>query len=233
MEVVCALALLATVESASALGAEPAHEALRIALVDIAELPALTVRALQYEARAILAPQGRGLAWRRVRPQEDLEAGEVPVILLAGEHPLRRSRAAVLGGVEPRSVRPAAWVYARAVARAIGLSRPPARADFAVQRALGVALGRVVAHELVHAMAPEMTHATAGLMAPVYDRQALVGPRLRLDLAAITAYRAGQERWLGPEPGPPDRPGRAFFDFSQGRTRPAIVFAPVDAWPAP
>jgi hypothetical protein len=232
MEAVSAFALAASVECASALGAEPAHEPLRIAFVDCADLPATSVGALQSEARAILAPRGRDLKWRRVRPQHDLEPGEVPVILLAGEYPVRRSRGAVLGGVEPRAVRPAVWVYAPTVARAIGLTRPAATGDFAAQRALGVALGRVVAHELVHAMAPEMTHTTAGLMAPVYGRQVLVGPRPRLDLAVSVAYRAGVERWLGPEPGRTDPTGRRFFDLSQGRARAAIVMGLGDVSPA-
>jgi hypothetical protein len=223
MDVVSALALTASAERAFAVGAEPAREALRLALVDCAEVPAIAERVLEAEARAILAPHGRQLRWRRVRPQAELEAGEVPVILLAGEYPVRRDRGAVLGGFEPRAVPPAVWVYTRAVGRVIGLPGPPPTADLAAQRALGVALGRVVAHEVVHAVAPELSHTKAGLMAPVYDRQALVGPRPRLDPAMTAGYRAGLARWLASGPGTQDRPDRTFFEFSQGRAPTAIV----------
>jgi hypothetical protein len=200
MEVVSAFAFAASVEQASALGAEPPHDALAVALVDFGDLPPAAVWVLQSEARAILASPGGDLEWRRRSPKEELDAGEVPVLLLDGAHPIPRRRGAVLGGVEPQAVRRAVWVYVPAVGRAAGLTQPPAGADFGAQRALGLALGRVVAHELVHVLAPEMGHTTAGLMAPVYDRNALTGRRPRIDPAAAAAYRAGLRRWLAPEP---------------------------------
>jgi hypothetical protein len=59
-------------------------------------------------------------------------------------------------------------------------------------RALGIALGRVVAHELVHALAPSVPHG-AGLMSEKLTRRQLTAGRLPVDpgvgLAVCAALR--------------------------------------------
>jgi len=178
------------------LRADPGSGCLAIALVDNVDLPAATIAALEAEAGAILSPAGGAVSWRTREPGAELETGEVPVVLLAGDHPRRDDPGVVLGGVEPRSPIPGAWVYVRAVGRVIGLTRPPHAADLAAQRDLGVALGRVVAHELVHAIAPRRAHDANGLMGAAWNRGTLLGERPRLDAASAAAYGAGARRWL-------------------------------------
>jgi hypothetical protein len=56
-------------------------------------------------------------------------------------------------------------------------------------RAFGIALGRVVAHELVHALAPSVPHGT-GLMAEKLTCRQLTRPTLTFDPEVGLAVRA-------------------------------------------
>lgn len=58
----------------------------------------------------------------------------------------------------------------------VGPRRPPARG-----RHLGIALGRVLAHELAHAVAPSCPHTSTGLMAPHFSRDDLIRPGIAFD----------------------------------------------------
>ena len=51
-------------------------------------------------------------------------------------------------------------------------------------RRLGVALGRVLAHELTHTIAPECPHTKSGLMAKRLSRRMLTAPGVRFDAQA-------------------------------------------------
>jgi hypothetical protein len=57
------------------------------------------------------------------------------------------------------------------------------------------AVARVLAHELVHAAAPELPHAETGLLKAHLTRRALMESNLSLDETAATALRAGILRW--------------------------------------
>ena len=67
-------------------------------------------------------------------------------------------------------------------------------------RALAIALGRVVAHELVHALAPSVPHGT-GLMSAALTTRQLTAPSIPFDpevgLAVQAALRGDP---LGPRP---------------------------------
>ncbi len=56
---------------------------------------------------------------------------------------------------------------------------------------LGTAFGRVIAHELVHALTPEPFHATSGLMRAAQDRQTLTCQKVTLDERSIAEVRRG------------------------------------------
>lgn len=49
---------------------------------------------------------------------------------------------------------------------------------------LSRAVGRVVAHELIHVLAPERGHARSGLMRKTLTRKLLLGPEIELDAAS-------------------------------------------------
>jgi hypothetical protein len=75
------------------------------------------------------------------------------------------------------------WVFMDNVRATLGR---PRRAN-----ELGQAVGRVVVHEVIHALAPSHPHAAGGLMAPSLDRSGLLGPRLRPERECTRAVLAG------------------------------------------
>ena len=68
-------------------------------------------------------------------------------------------------------------------------------------RRLGVALGRVLAHELVHTIAPECPHTTNGLMAERLSRRMLTAPGIGFDALATRHLRLAAGGMAAPETG--------------------------------
>jgi len=184
---------------ATSLEASRVRIGLEVGLVSFVELPPAALATLETEAGAILSPSGTDLRFSSRAPGDEIGPREVPLILMNGEHPVRGGGGAVLGGVERRARLPSAWVYVPAVERVIGTTRSPRSMDLAAQRALGLALGRVVAHELVHAMAPARAHVATGFMGAEWNRDSLLGGRPCLDAASAAAWRGGVRRWLSNE----------------------------------
>jgi hypothetical protein len=56
---------------------------------------------------------------------------------------------------------------------------------------LGTAFGRVIAHELVHALTPEPFHVGSGLMRATQDRQTLTCQKVSVDERSIAEVRRG------------------------------------------
>ena len=70
-------------------------------------------------------------------------------------------------------------------------------------RRLGIALGRVLAHELTHTIAPDCPHTASGLMAERLSRRLLTAPGVRFDALATRHLRraAGGLGMSAPESG--------------------------------
>lgn len=116
------------------------------------------------EAREVLEPFRVGMVWRYGAPATESTEEEIRVVPLArrlGEKAGRRILAATATGDGPRTV----WLDWEGMLWLVGLdtgtldSAPPVE-----KRRLGVALGRVLAHELIHALLPDLPHASHGLM---------------------------------------------------------------------
>jgi hypothetical protein len=60
----------------------------------------------------------------------------------------------------------------------------------AQRREFGLALGRVVVHELVHALAPQRPHVKGGLMADRMGRALLLASDIVIDAGTSEALRA-------------------------------------------
>lgn len=102
-----------------------------------------------------------------------------------GVHGGRRSIFLSLGETEralgvPRSQR-TGWDAARRRVRRRAADRQPRR--------LGIGLGRVLAHELTHTIAPDCPHTRSGLMAERLSRRMLTAPGLRFDALATRHLR--------------------------------------------
>ncbi len=91
----------------------------------------------------------------------------------------------------PRSV----FLSVGAAERALGIRGPrrgPGFRDSAPAmggRRFGVALGRVLAHELTHVIAPSCPHTASGLMAPRFSRHDLTAPQFGFDDLAARYLR--------------------------------------------
>jgi hypothetical protein len=68
-------------------------------------------------------------------------------------------------------------------------------------RQLGVALGRVLAHELTHTVAPECPHTRTGLMAERLSRRMLTAPGVRFDALATSHLRRAAAGISAPQSG--------------------------------
>lgn len=153
------------------------------------------------EARSVLRKMGAAVSWRRGDAGELTRPGEVRVILL--DRAACSAGKAVLGATPPRfDVDPFVWVHVPNVRAAIGLD--PRGSAFAMpppaSRALAIALGRVVAHELVHALAPSVPHGT-GLMSASLTYRQLTAPSIPFDAEVGLAFQAAlRGDPLGPRP---------------------------------
>jgi hypothetical protein len=201
------------------------------------ELPALgagrrpDLTLLWYDPTALLPPGARDSAGQEVRgifrglgveveftvaaPETTYGEGpqpEIPVILL-GEDPVRERRPQRVMGLVVRNQRPmrAVWAFLEPVRWTLGLAqRGPVRpvAGFEEQD-LGLAIGRVVAHEVIHAIAPEEPHSRDGLMNHSLDRAFLLGRRADLDTRCARVFLSRLQALRSPQPDADRAAGKA------------------------
>ncbi len=133
--------------------------------VEAVTVPGAVREAMAREAAEILGPVGIKLRWRAGPAEAESGLEELRVVPLspAGR---RTGSGRVLGatstGEGPRTI----WIDYANVAWVAGTSTERlVSAAFPERRRVGVAMGRVVAHEVVHALVPEMPHSTDGVMA--------------------------------------------------------------------
>jgi hypothetical protein len=164
--------------------------ALRLVWMDPAGVGVGTETTARDEARSLLRKMGATVSWRRGSAGEGARPGEVRVILL--DRSTDSSGKMVLGATPSRFEGPPfIWVHVPSVRAVIGLdprgtaftTPPPA------SRALAIALGRVVAHELVHALAPSVPHGT-GLMSPALTYRQLTAPSIPFESEVGLALQA-------------------------------------------
>ena len=167
-----------------------ASPVLRLVWVDSTGIGVGTEAVARDEARSLLRRMGASISWRRGDAREMARPGEVRVILL--DRTAASFGKAVLGATPPRfAVAPFVWVHVPSVRAVIGLD--PRGSAFTLpppaSRALAIALGRVVAHELVHAIAPSVPHGT-GLMSATFTTRQLTAPSIPFEPEVGLAFRA-------------------------------------------
>jgi hypothetical protein len=169
----------------------PAESPVRLVWMDPARA-AIGIDALaRDETRSLLGKMDVPVVWRIGEAGEVAPPGEVRVILL-DRVAARGSGEPILGATPPRfDGAPYLWIHVPNVRAAMGLrpDGPLATVEASSVRALGVALGRVVAHELVHALAPSAPHGK-GLMSEKLTRFQLTANRLAVDPEVGLALRA-------------------------------------------
>ena len=171
-----------------------------VVLVDLAGLSDVSLEVMTAETSSALGPSGIRLSWHRAKPGEEHDLGSLRVIVLG-----KRSCGAAIGTGEFKlaSVLPALeattlWVCLPNLVVVAASARGSDRSTFPDQHRLGVALGRVIVHELVHLAAPELPHARRGLFSRKLDRTRLVSGSASLDPTALESLRRAAVRWQGP-----------------------------------
>jgi hypothetical protein len=198
-------------ETPAVLGALPQPRAdLTLYLFDVHRRLDPSFGSLAAETSAIFHAMGITLAWRQAglgTVYGDGGRRELPVIVL-DELPGGRPEA-VMGLVLKAPNPSAVWIYVEAIKRTLGMA-PHDAPHGGAARGLGIAAGRVVAHELIHALAPDLAHTSEGLM-----RHSLT--RADLTSGEWPAYQACAERV------------RAAF----GLTRPSVLLLSASGMPFP
>jgi hypothetical protein len=157
-----------------------ARPTLRLVWMDAGASASLVYAGMAREVRSILSGIVE-LAWDK-RPGGLLEEGEIGVILLDTEPSRAGMRGHTMGCVIREERTRVLWVNLGTVARTANVPQAVSHSwSVAERQRLAVALGRVVAHEVVHAIAPTLPHAPQGLLRAELTRPDLVARRLDLD----------------------------------------------------
>jgi hypothetical protein len=172
--------------------ANPPAADVRLVWVDVAGVARTAYPEARREIVALLERVGLRATVREGDVRGISDGSELTVVVLPGTPPGAHLHERVMGATHrtPEGVR-AMWVYASGVGATLGLDvRAGGFWSLAQRRQFGTALGRVVVHEVVHALAPERPHDRDGLMAERLGRAQLLRPRLELDGRTAGALRA-------------------------------------------
>lgn len=141
---------------------------------------AQSVLEMKKEAAKIMGSSGYSLDWRALKENRGTEAfANVMVLRFRGRcqagrltlrDPAPHDAALASTLVREGHVLPFGEVQCDEVRRGLSYAAPPDR-----PKALGMALGRVVAHELYHVVAGTTRHASSGLAAATHDWLELMG----------------------------------------------------------
>jgi hypothetical protein len=159
-------------------------------------LPAAATDAVVNEVRRIFETLGVDVGFRAASAEttyeDDGAVPEIPVILLADD-PIVARRASRVLGLVVRNQEPsrAVWAFLENVRWTLGHDRGRELPAATRELGIGQALGRVVAHEVIHALAPAEPHARNGLMGHAMNRAFLLGNGAPLDARCARAFLSG------------------------------------------
>lgn len=175
------LDLSGAAEYGASAAAPSADEAplVRVSLTDLHGLAPDVSAGASAEAAVLLDRLGARLRIRPKRPGDAHDPRDLLVVVMPGDPGPLLDRG-VLGSVQRDAPTRVLWVFPRTIAAALGLA-PAAETWTKVDRArFATALGRVVAHEIVHLTCPWRDHDPSGLMAARMSRATLRGETLEL-----------------------------------------------------
>jgi hypothetical protein len=167
---------------------------LTAAAIEVARVPPVAFDIMQQELAALLEPTGVRLVWRRAGPSGETSPEELRVVFLGGPARGLHAGRGVLAATLPTGPAPTIWVYTPTVVESLGPAADGPATPRA-RRALGLALGRILAHELVHVLAPEIPHGH-GVMAERFRLVALDQTRPVLSPLSARALEHGARAWV-------------------------------------
>jgi hypothetical protein len=169
---------------------------LRLVWIDVLDSAPYAFEGAARETSAILADAGVVAAWTLGDSSTVTAADELKIVLMAGVANGARLPEHVMGGTRGGAQSHTTWIYLSNVLWALGLKEGATRRlSLQEEEQVARALGRVVAHEVVHAVVPDLVHSHGGLMAEKLGRAFLVHARAFLGPAEQKALRAGAERY--------------------------------------
>ncbi len=177
------------------------RERLRLILIDAEGLSPEAAGVLGREVGAILAGTGVdvdvGFAGEASLDSADASGVAVKVVLLSESGRRFGVGDDHMGAHLRVDGRPGdtVYVFVPVVREALGNRLQTARRR--AELLLGRALGRVAAHEVVHAIAPDVPHASSGVMKSIPNMRDLVVAEVRLDAFSSTHFRQALERRNG------------------------------------
>jgi hypothetical protein len=133
----------------------------QVVWVETVELDPFAYASMVREAGDIFERLGLVLLLKRGEPDDANQPGELRVVSLDRFPPDRSVLGAVVTPWSPEGTG-RAYIFRPQLRGFIGRSTP----SLAAARTEGILLGRIVAHETVHALVPRLPHAAVGLMAP-------------------------------------------------------------------
>ena len=183
-------------------GNSPANEAdeesarllLDLALFDGLGLTSAAETSMLREAERIFASIGVDVNWldRAEDPSAPRAAPVEVKVILSRSHPASWDLKERTLGVVLAPHWDTVFIFPHRVARTLGMGdKADLRALVARNPQVGQALGRVIVHEVIHAIAPAHLHAEVGIMRGHQTRHSLIVEEARLDGRCATAFRQG------------------------------------------
>ena len=167
---------------------------LRAVEIDRASLAPLTRATMRRELDLVLSAVPLTISWRSVPAGGETRTDELSLVFLPMPG-VGHDRAALASTANHGPVR-TTWVYVPTVEATLELDPEKVTTSFDAQRLVGLAIGRVLAHEIVHAIAPGVEHAGTGLMRPRLHSFDLVRGRAALEGDCAERLAAGARDWL-------------------------------------
>jgi len=163
-----------------------------VAAVEIERLPEVSYQLMEKELAGLLEPTALRVRWRRTSPPSETRRDEIRVVFLDGPGRGLHADPSILAAARHALPDPTIWVYTPSVRAALASSGEAGSP--AARRALGLALGRVLAHELVHVLAPDVPHGH-GIMAERFRMVGLGETRPALLPLCAKALDDGARAW--------------------------------------
>lgn len=182
------------------LAPEPVVPTLTLVWHDSARcFPAVGLERLGNEMEALFRDHGISVRFHAASENEDLQKIPEPrvnAVVLPGEDRFRTAPNAMAAALGERGGRYGIFVFFDSVRRTLGYRGNDLSPRHTYE--LSRALARVVAHEVVHVLAPARGHAESGLMTERLTRDLLLGDRIELDGPSLALAVAAMREWRPP-----------------------------------
>jgi hypothetical protein len=186
-------AALIVIAGAPARVAAPAPPTVSVAWREATPLPADVRAGAEAEVDALFARAGLAVSW--TAPDETPPPDALPLVVVEkGRSPTLPPR--LLGASSPDRAA-GVWIFYSAIRSEVGLHGADRPLSARETKLLGRALGRVIAHEVVHAYQTTHAHAADGLMGRHLDAGQLTSAAIEWDMASQAAFVRALHRELG------------------------------------